>query len=234
MNPSRISTPVDKKIDEWHFKFMMKTVMFTVFIRRNRDAQSGEEDTLPKIKFEAKVDLKAIEAAKVDPKKFAPVSLMDEDINRLRTRCEEHCRKMLSVNWEKVIVVALHTNEKAGEETWTHGTRCGDRMNPYVNVQFDFEVAWRSGEYFRREEQEDAAHYWGETAERILHGVSFYQDKPEDYIHVYPYDEKLLATLVVLKDRYIELNRQLRELIKPKNMPKLMTSLQNLLPAPAA
>ncbi len=233
MNPSRISTPVDKKIDEWHFKFMMKTVMFTVYIKRNRDAQSGEDRT-PKIKFEAKVDRKAIEEAKIDIKTFAPVSLVDEDINRLRTRCEEHCRKMLSVNWEKVIIVALNIHREDSKETWTHGTRYGDRMNAYVDVQFDFEVAWRSGDYFRREDQEDDAQYWGEKPEHILHGISFYHDQPKDHVHIYPYDEQLLAALNVVKDRYIELNRQLSELLKPKNMPKLMTSLQNLLPAPAA
>jgi hypothetical protein len=229
MNPSRISTPVHKKIDEWHFKFMTKTVRCDVYIKRNRDAQANEERT-PKISFEAKIEADAIVEAKIDPKQFAPATLDDFDINKLREKVEEHCRKMLSVNWEKVIVVAFNNHEGSSKETWSHGKRFGDRMNPYVNVEFDFVVAMRSGKYFRREDDEDDANYWGEDAERMLHGVSFYNDKAEDHIHVYPYDEKLLATLTLLKDRYIELNKQIAELVKPKNMPKLVASLERLLP----
>lgn len=232
MNPSRISTPVHKKIDEWFFRFMMKDVKFVVSIKRNRDAQTvtPRGERTPKITFEAEVDWKEIERQKLDPKKFATIKLECDDINKLRKMCEDHCERMLALKWEKVIIVGFNTNEKIRDDVYAHERRAGQRMNPYVDVQFDFTVAKRAGEFLRSEDDEDDRNYWQQSPSQLLHGFTF----EDDTIHVYPFDEKLLATVTMLKDRYIELNRQLAELVKPANMPRLIASVERLLPAPAA
>ncbi len=234
MNPSRISTPVDKKIDEWHFRFLSKTVRFVVSIHRPRDAQEGDDDDRPKvINFSASVDKDDIVKAGIDPKKFATVKLSNTDINALRKQCQAHCHAMLALKWERVIVVGMDTNEKERDDIFRGGGRFdGRRMNPWVNVQFDFAVARQAGKYFRPDDDDDDANYWPEDAKSMLRG--FYSHDKNQQAYVYPYSEELHETLVILKDRYIELNRQLTELIKPANMPKLMASVQKLLPSPKA
>lgn len=228
MNPSRISTPVDKKIDEWFFRFMGKDIKFNVYIHRDRDAQA-REDHAPKIDFEAKVTEREIEAAKVDEKKFAPASFRDADINKLRVLCETHCQKMLALKWEKCIVIGFDIAVKGRDDLFSHGKLEGKRMNPYVELKFDYATALRSGQHFRYLDDDDDRSYWHCDAQHVLCG---WYSGDEDALTVLPYDEKTLAALARIKDSYLELNRRVSELLKPANIHRLADSIHNLLPPP--
>lgn len=226
MNPSRISTPVDKKIDEWYFRFMGKDIKFNVYIHRERDPQANE-NRVPKIDFEAKVTEREIEDAKVDEKKFAPASFRDVDINKVRAMCETHCQKMLALKWTKCIVIGFDQGEKRRNDFFSHGKLEGKRMNPFVELKFDFAVAMRSGEHYRYLEDDDDRSYWHSDPHHMLCG--WYG---EGEITTLAYDEKTLAALERIKDSYLELNRRVGELLRPANIHRLVDSVHNLLPAP--
>lgn len=221
MNPSRLGINVDKQIDEWHFRFNQKVVPARVYIYRARDAQQYPGEGLPRIHFYAKFDAKDLEKAKVDPTKFAAVSLHDEDINKLRQQCQDHIQHMLALDWKKVIVVAFKSEIEKDTKMDEH------RRDPAVEFSFDYTVAFQSGDFFHHEEWEDSACYFLRSAKEVLGGYSW----DEADLHIFDFDEQLLATLQHLKHCYGDLNQRVADLIKPKNIHMLMANLRTMLPA---
>lgn len=221
MNPSRISTPVKKEIDEWHFRFNQRIVKFHVLIQRNRDAQKSEDNPKPWIKFIATIDTLELDRAGIKKGEFAPVTFDDEDIHKLRERCQAHVQAMLKLNWQRVIVVGF----KPEVERDILMER--ERRDPAIQLQFDYAVGEQAGEFFRREDDDDSS-YFLKAAPNLLNGYSWEKEN----VHVFPYDEQLLATLRLLKDRYAELNRRVADLVKPGKLEQLAAALNRMLPAP--
>jgi hypothetical protein len=222
VNPSRISTPVKKEIDEWHFRFNQRIVKFHVLIERCRDAQKSEDNPKPWIKFTETIDTLELDRAGIKKDEFAPVTFSDEDIHKLRERCQAHVQAMLKLDWKRVIVVGF--KPEAEKDILMER----ERRDPAIQLQFDYAVGERAGEFFRREDDDDSSYFLKE-APNLLNGYSW--DKETD-VHVFDYDEQLLATLKLLKDRYAELNRRVADLVKPGKLEQLTAALNRMLPAP--
>lgn len=222
MNPSRISTPVRKEIDEWHFRFNQRIVKFHISIQRNRDPQKTEDNPKPWMKFTATIDTQELDRAGIKKGEFAPVNFDDEDIHKLRDRCQAHVQAMLRLEWKRVIVVGFKP------EVEKDILMDRERRDPAIQLQFDYAVGERAGEFFRREDDDDSSYFLKE-AQNLLNGYSW--DKESD-VHVFDYDEQLLATLKLLKDRYAELNKRVAELVKPGKLEQLTAALNRMLPAP--
>lgn len=221
MNPSRISTPVQKEIDQWHFRFNQKIVIFHVSIHRCRDAQKSENNPEPWIKFIATIDTDELEKAKIKAKEFAAVRIEEPDIQKLRERCQAHVQEMLKLNWQRVIIVGFQPEHE--KEIFMER----QRREPAVQLQFDYAVGERAGEFFRRDDADESGYFLRE-APQLLSGYSW----EKKFVHVFPYDEKLLATLALLKSRYEELNNRVAELVKPGKLEQLTAALNRMLPAP--
>jgi hypothetical protein len=222
MNPSRIGTPVQKEIDEWHFRFNHKIIVFKVFIHRARDPQRSEDHPDPWIKFSAEVDSRSMEKAKIDPKEFALVTIKEDTIQKLRDRCQAHVEAMLRLNWKKVIIVGFQPEH---EKELFMGR---ERRDPAVQLQFDYATGEQAGEFFRREDEDESKCYFLKEAANLLNGYSW----EKKFVHVFDYDESLMATLALLKTKYEELNNRVAELVKPGKLELLGAALNRMLPPP--
>jgi hypothetical protein len=223
VNPSRISTPVEKEIDRWDFKFHSKLAQFRVLILRNRDPQKTERNEDPWIKFRAELSTTDVNKQKLE--NFAPCRIEGSDIVKVREACQKHVENMLKLEWEKIIVIGF-----AQDHTPLADPGDSDhRRDPMVTLQFDFAIGYRSGAYFRREDYDPAGHYFKSRPSELLAGFSW--DSATN-VHVFPYDEELIGALQMLRARYTALNTEVEKLIKPDKLKDLFINLRNLLPPP--
>lgn len=224
MNPSRVSTPRRKLIDEWHFKFNQKVVKFTISMRRPRDAQHDPEKGLPPlIKFFASVSSEELLMAGINKGEFPAVTLEDDDLNRLRNRCQQHIQSVFKLDWRKCIVVGFSHSASSEMEEQQEGLSFRDRrrLDEHIKLAFDFAVAETASGYYRHIGTTDAD-YFDKSITRCLRGCSWEKEE----VHAVEYDERVLESLIELKKRYGRLNALVKELLAPKNHDQFLIAMQ--------
>lgn len=207
MNPSSKRTNVDKRIDEWDFRFVGKDFAVVVEIIRPRDAQAIDHKV--DITFRATVTGEAL------PK---PVMLKGADINKLRADVEQLCERAVKIAWERVLIIGCRF-----EGSTSYG---GNRLI------FDYTVALRSTckQFFKNEGTEDNNnfHYYHqkEDPQEFLDG---FRNEDHVQISVVPYDAKIEAALEEIIQRMKLLSDSLNKIIAPDSIARLPTVLKGRL-----
>lgn len=208
MNPSRISTPIATKIDEWHFWAMVngrKHVIFEIEMRRPRDIEA---------KFDGgfKFSFWGILSRKMPGEDIAAIlgkaaqtykpPIIAPTLDILRTRLIAWIEAISSKDWVKVIAVNVKPQ--------------GD----YNGLRFTYGVGWQSkcGKFFRL--PGDNAYAYDEPR--------FCEDWEEQFGTIHPYNENLERGLEQIAGRVDDLAAALLKLTR--NPQQLTASLAKLLP----
>jgi hypothetical protein len=218
MNPSRISTPVRKLIDTWHFKFNQFIVRYEIYLERPRDAQANASNADPKISFYAALNHGDLNKAGIKSAAFTFTHLAHANINHLRKMCEEQIRELLHLDWHPVIIVGFKVKGSQGDSIFE------SNREPAVDMTFDYTPAEQAASYYRLKGTPDTGLYYTRPCE-LLHGFCF--DK--DCVHVLPYKESYLASLGILKAKYDILNQRISELVQPGQVESLLERINLLL-----
>lgn len=209
MKTSRISTPVNVKIDEWLFHFNGKSVKVTVHLRRPRDPEAVVSGgSMVKIaSFHAYFERKHLKNQGLENAGFALTPISGYDYDELFRRVRDTIQSAKSLVWEKIIVIAT----KGADDN-----RDGER------IKFDWAVGLRSkdGVLFKKTE---GTNYVTKRVTELL-GRSFLFDNADTA--VYPYDPVMEASLIELDAMFERFSGALKVVI---NRPDVILNIRNRL-----
>jgi hypothetical protein len=216
MNPSRITTPLDKQIDEWWFKYMDRPLKWRVFLHRTRDIERENHGKFES-HFYAVPDPKSLKKLELDT--FPTERIEAPTFEELRAKVTALINSWLNATWEKVIVVFL-------EESRAWPNLDNTRMiNDHNVVKFDFVVCHRSrdGQFWKKPENTYVSRRIGDMICTTGETGSF---------QALVYSEELLASLNGLSEKLKVLACGLRELVfkRPEDFIRWFSGPIQLLP----
>ena len=212
MNPSRISTPVVKTIDEWWFQIDENQVVMDVTLHRPRDPQTTKHG-VPKFRFKASLntDQTRIEGKKLekstDYNEYFPTKTYEAGtLAELRDVVEKGLYDQVGFVWDNSIIII--TGKRLSDET--------DRTPNAIRINLDFARCQCSkGKYWRSKPGE-----WISNNPRHLLDCTY--DGEE--VHTVPYNDELWDALQEIRARMIGLSDKLTTLLKPEQH-KVLTAM---------
>lgn len=135
MNPSRITTPLDKKIDEWWFRYLNLPLKFDVYLHRARDIEVEHGGKFESY-FYAVPNRKSLERRKIT--EFPSERLQSATFEGLRSVVLKLINDWMNAMWEKVIVIYL---EESKPQMNFDNTRM---LTDHDVVKFDYVVCYKS------------------------------------------------------------------------------------------
>lgn len=208
----RSSAPIERKIDEWNFRFNVIDYKVVVSIHRTPDPQKNNEND---------PDVKLIASYEGDIKQGVPwFKLEHTDIATLRDNVQHVFENALKIEWEKIIVVGVEKTVGADREA-----------EGLSKIKFAFAVGERSkcGQFYRLDEESHHTrnfHYFGHQGSRgetpgSLLGWGWHLDDDDTTYHVIPYSAEVESTLAMIATKVDVLADQLAKLTAPDQIHKL-------------
>ena len=215
MNPSRIGTPINKKIDEWLFHFNGKAVKFDVHMKRPRDPEKGDTHggLLKLATFHAYLDRKYLVRNGVSEKElgFPMTPVSGDSYNEVFEKVKNTVWSAKDQAWDKVVAMAV---------------KGIDRRTDADKVKFSWGVGFRSkdGTLYKTA---DSRNYVSRRPGELLHdSMSFDQDD----IKILPYTEELEAALTNVDGMFVQFVGALKGLLDSPE--RLLAATCKLLPIP--
>ena len=135
MNPSRITTPLDKKIDEWWFRYLDRPLKWAVYLHRTRDIEAEVGGKFESY-FYALPDEKSLK--KLNLADFPRERIQGDSFDDLRTKVAALINSWLNATWEKVMVIYLE--ESKPQMTFDNSRLLSDQNA----IKFDYVICYRS------------------------------------------------------------------------------------------
>ena len=203
MNPSRITTPLDKKFDEWWLRFRDRPLKYDIYIRRTRDieAESSRGDgtttgfacdfyAIPNDKSLAKINEPTYPRERVEAKTY----------EELRAKVLSMVSNWLNAQWEKVIVIYM---EGANDQMAFDNSRLILDQNA---LKFDYTVCFRSkdGVFWKKPDSTFVTRRMGDMVLSFSNAGS---------CHWVPWNEATEQSLADLRNKFKTLASGLRQLV---------------------
>lgn len=215
MNPSRISTPIQKDIDEWLFHFNGKSVRFTVRMKRRRDPEAGETGTgaMGLASFHAYFDRThwTNQGMKLEDLGFAITPISGYDYNEVFEKVKHTVWAAKDQAWDKVIAMAV---------------KGIDRRSDADKVKLSWGIGFRSKDGTLYKTADSRNYVSRRPGELLTDSMSF---DTED-IKIVPYTEAMEAALAKLDGMFVQFVEGLGKLFDDPE--KLLGITCKLLPFP--
>ena len=220
MNPSRISTPIIKGIDQWWFAIDEHEVCMDISLHRPRDPQAGKQG-VPKFHFKASLNTSE---TKIEGKilghteynRYFPTAYYEADsLSDLRDIVEKGLNEQGGFDWQEVIIIKL--GKKTADEH--------DRTPNTISIDFDFaHVQCAKDKYYRAKLGEYISNSPHHLLDCCNHGGE---------VHTVPFNDELWNALVEIRARLLGLTDRLAGLLKPEQHQVLTAMMlsNHLLPA---
>lgn len=199
MNPSRIMTPLEKKFDEWWFRYKNLPLKYDVYIRRTRDVEAEYSKGKFHCEFYAVPNRKSLE--KLKEPAFPSGRIEAPSYDQLRLKVMEHVNNWLNAQWEKVIVVYM--SGAVDQMSWDNATLIRDKNA----VQFEFKVCFRSKDNLFWKEP-DSTFVSRRIGDMVREGTA-----DEKSCQCLPFSEDTLQALTSLREKFNVLAVALRDLV---------------------
>jgi hypothetical protein len=215
MNPSRISTALNKTIDEWLFYFNGRSVKFEVRLKRRRDPEAGETGAgaLGLASFHAYFDRKywTDQGMTMDQLGFPVTPISGYDYNEVFERVKHVVWAAKDQAWDKVIAMAA---------------KGIDRRSDADKVKMSWGVGYRSKDGTLYKTADSRNYVSRRPGELLQDSIAF---DAED-IKIVPYTEEMEAALIKLDGMFVQFVEGLGKLFDSPE--KLLGITCNLLPFP--
>lgn len=193
MNPSRISTPINKEIDEWHFNTCpgeKKVMHFRIDMHRPRDIESNDP-----------MEFIAVSQSKWMEENNNAIVIRATSIPDLREKCLALARAYEESHWEKIIVVY------AADAAICWSADVSDHP-----IKFDWGMGYRSkdGRFFRKMDMETESNsYTYQDA-----GYLMKSGNKDGKCIVHPWTKELEESMKAMDEKFRQFSEALSAMIK--------------------